>query len=128
MDLLGVPWAYDGRNPRTALSCYGLVLEIYSRAGFRAPSLWVPSDPAETPRFSADVLASLADSWEEIDAPQDMALVSLPSPWFSDGGHCGVYLSDGIVAHSPMKSGVIFEPWDRVRPKVMGLYRLKALA
>lgn len=128
MDLLGVPWAAGGRDPTRGLGCYGLVVEIYRRAGLAAPSLWRPAtDGSDLPQFCATLLASLSAHWEAIPSPEALALINLPSPWIDGGGHCGVYLADGIVAHAIMSAGVIFEPWVRVAPRARGCYRLRPI-
>ena len=126
-DLVGIPWAADGRDAGRGLSCYGLAREVYRRAGVEIPALWVPAaDGSQQPQCAADVLASLHTFWEPLDGPAPMALVNLPSPWCEAGGHCAVLLTEGAVIHALPKTGVICHPFARIAARALAFYRLRA--
>ena len=125
-DFLGAPFApQTGESVATGFGCYGLVRAIYRRAGVEAPALWTDPPEIGAEDRAAAVLAAFPTYWEAIPAPEPMALVSLPSAFFAGGGHVGVYLADGCVAHATLKTGVIFEPWARIRLRALGCYRLR---
>lgn len=125
-DLLGLPWQAGGRDPRVALGCYGLVLELYRRCGVAAPTLWQPAaDGSDVHAFSMALMASLPDFWDPIPGPEPMALAVLPSDWCATGGHCGVVLADDVLAHATIRQGTLFEPLPRARLRVLAWYRLR---
>ena len=46
-DLIGVPFKNHGRDVKTGLDCYGLVMEVYRRFGIRLPEFDADYDDVE---------------------------------------------------------------------------------
>lgn len=120
-ELLGIPFAYGGRDPAKGLDCYGLVIEYYRRLGLSAP---------DVASYSEGVLQSEPDAfhalrpqaWQEIDGePKDGDVVTI----FSGGNvtHCGILVGKNIL-HTSQKTGSLLTPLRRLKSRIEGFYRL----
>lgn len=117
-DLMSLPYVeggriIDGAMPAGGIDCWGFVMEIRERAGLWTPDPWglgrkpATEHPEGLPEaFMRHVI--------EIPEPIPYCAVKLRSPW--PGGHAGVYLPSGRVAHLPRDGGRC-EPHTRMKSR-----------
>jgi hypothetical protein len=122
-DLLGKPFAEDGRGP-DAYDCVGLAMEVARRRGFKLP-VYV-SDPAELHRQLA--AGGVLSEARRLDIPEAgcIALTRM----LGDDRHIVTMVDSYRLLHTSKQTGRavverILEPiWQR---RVLGFYRLEAL-
>lgn len=141
-DLIGVPWKENGRDVKTGLDCYGLVLEVSKRAGLSAfdcndpifnKTIWENNEDVckgfskygfgldKTKEGKSDDIL-----YVKIDRPEPgcMVLFRLFYPYIS---HIGVVLDDcDSFIHSPSnKKLVCIERLSSVawRHRIAGYYK-----
>lgn len=104
-DLIGTPYRLGARGP-DALDCWGLVLEVYRRAGKHLPDY--ASDG-----MSRQDLIRLVRAEEriatKIDEPEPLCIVN-----DNRRGHVGVWVN-GAVLHASRGFGVIAQPLEQFR-------------
>lgn len=123
-DLIGVPFKNRGRDVKTGLDCYGLVMEVYKRHGIRIPEY--DADCRDMQKINGIIKNSMeSPSWTEISEPKVPCVVAIRfgSP---DGvvNHTGVYIGDDRFIHTREKIGVNIDrlsspAWRRV---IVGFY------
>ena len=121
-DLLRVAFADRGRDPKTGLDCFGLVLEVLRRLGRPAPddvpySSLAPGDATARGRATG--------AWEEIVDPEpgEVVLGQLVDPVHPD--HVGILVSADEVLHITEAAGAVIEPLSRWRDRewLRGFFR-----
>lgn len=124
-DLFGTPFVDGGRDPRTGLDCYGLVLEVFRRHGLTLPDFTVSCD--DSPGIHAIVDAERACFRRCEGTPPVPSVVVIKL--LSDGlcNHTGVYVGDGEFLHIMRKRGVTRARLDDVvwRHRIEGIYCVK---
>ena len=124
--LMETPYAYRGRDAKTGLDCYGLVLEIYRAVGFDLPDYDYPYKPEAQGRLMAENYHKFwkrVEGWERIENLMPFDLIRL----YEEGpvaNHIAVYLGDGWTIQMS-RSGAIKLPLKRIMRKAEGVYRLK---
>lgn len=120
-DLLGLPFAYGGRGPG-CYDCYGIAVELYSRAGIALPDYTSTDDPTLQGQLFADGAERFFHPVTTAPQPLDIALFRLRRGHW----HCGVVV-DGYerFVHITEKTSVSCEElhdpiW---QPRLVGLYR-----
>ena len=113
-DLIGVPFDYGGRGP-DSYDCYGLLMEMYKRAGITITDYGSSSLGAE---IVAMMLGRL-DDWKEIEAKPGCALlIKLPLSM-----HVGFMLPHNKFIHTTKSTGGVtierLRDWTR---RILGYY------
>jgi len=106
-DLIGTPFVSKGRNPKTGLDCWGLVMEISRRMGKGIPDFYV--DAMDSKQIG--VIKSFAEKdWTKTDKPETGVVVGIRL----DRGclpdvtqHFGVCLDRRRFIHTMQDTGVI---------------------
>lgn len=98
-DLIGVPFAYNGRDPQKALDCYGLLKELYKRDGVDLPDYVTHS---EAPESIAAIMVTGRELWRRTPlAPGRLLLIRLGIYYW----HVGYYLGDDEFIHTSLSTG-----------------------
>lgn len=111
-DLIGVPFKNNGRDIKTGLDCYGLVMEVFKRFGQKLPEYWADFDDAE--KVSSIIHEEAASSkWKRMPDNEPLPVPCLvairfgvPAPCVN---HTGVYIGNGKFIHIREKTGVVVE-------------------
>lgn len=110
--LIGVPFKNHGRNVATGLDCYGLVKEVYKKAGINLPEFDADFDDVDKISQIIKGQQGIKSTWkriktengEPIPVPCVMAIrFGVPKPYIN---HTGVYIGDGLFIHTREKIGV----------------------
>lgn len=103
-DLIGIPFLPKGRDPKTGLDCWGLVVEVFRRSRIALPEHLI--DPSEHAAIAAAISkASSSGQWEKIEQPEPFAVVVIRQhPEWEQ--HLGVCLGSGKFIHSRIHLGV----------------------
>ncbi|GAL22935.1 phage tail fiber protein [Vibrio maritimus] len=99
IDLIGVPFEYNAREPKRALDCYGLVRELHRRQGIELPDYFTPNEEAET---IASLMAKGKVLWKPVE-PKEGAVMLIRlglHHW-----HVATYLGDDVFIHTSEKTG-----------------------
>ena len=121
-DLIGVPFANRGRDPKTGLDCYGLAMEVFKRQGIELPEFWISCEDAS--RINETVGTEKANGrWARIERPKAPCIIVLRfnnHQW----NHVGVYIGSGKMLHTARKTGVRIERLDHPywRQRIEGYY------
>ena len=117
VDLVGTPFRYGGRGP-THFDCYGLVLEMFKRAGVEN----VPDyGSAEDIGRIAAMMNSAELQWKKLDSPRPGALVFVRIGRFN--AHVGFCLDGNRMIHTWERSGgVVIERLETWRRQIVGYY------
>ena len=73
-DLIGVPFVSRGRDPKTGLDCWGLVMEVGKRFGKNIPDFLV--DAHDSKQIGV-IHAFVEKDWTKTDHPQPGAVIGL---------------------------------------------------
>ena len=109
-DLIGTPFKNNGRDIKSGLDCYGLVMEVFSRYGIEIPEYWSDYDNAE--KISGIIHEEATSSrWQRVNEPLPVpCLVAIrfgvPAPCIN---HTVVYIGNGKFIHIREKTGVVIE-------------------
>lgn len=110
-DLIGVPFVNGGRDYKTGLDCWGVVLEYYKRIGITLPDYKI--DAYCTPVITESMQAVLGN-WKKLDYPQENCVASFAIdpyyPLFTQ--HFGIYLGYNKFIHTRGRVGVTIESFD----------------
>lgn len=121
--LMEVPYRHMGRDAKTGLDCYGLLMHVYGALGHPVPDYAYVNDPG---RIGALIAEKIHEIWEKIPPippltkggeggflPGDAVLM-----WYEHAlpNHVGVYLGgeNGLVLHMTRK-GAVKAPLKRLR-------------
>ena len=115
-DLIGVPFAYDGRGPEK-YDCYGLVMELSRRDGIILPDFIHSSDMA----LNAATVGVVLPQWEQIEkCPGAIALIRIGKYV----AHVGYVIDDNRMIHTWEESGgVTIQRLDAWQHRIVGFYR-----
>lgn len=110
-DLLGIPFVNMGRDAKTGLDCYGLVIEVYKKFGIALPESY-ECDFDDTTCINAMMQECKKNTavWQRIPEPVVPSIVAIrygvPAPLIN---HVGVYIGDGYMIHTRNKTGSVIE-------------------
>jgi cell wall-associated NlpC family hydrolase len=127
-DLIGLPYQRAGRDPKTGIDCFYLLLEVYRRLGIEvkdvAPEAY-EHDAGVVPELA---LAEFGALWRRTSYHAlrfaDVALVRYPITETSRELHVSVVVELGPVRvlHAHAASGSCLVRLEALRPWVVGLY------
>lgn len=116
-DLLGIKYKPHGRNLEEGFDCYGLVIEVLARNGIKVPDLYYDSlKPDE------EFVCQFNSHTTEIEKPEENCLIEIAT--FDSVGHVAVYIGDGLMIHTMIRTGVVIEPVRHYSHKIKGYYRV----
>lgn len=127
-DLIGVPFKNRGRDIKSGVDCYGLVMEVHRRCGVELPEYTSDFDDMDKINSIFSGRINGGSSWEKVD------FASLPVPCLiairfgSPPGvvnHAGCYIGNGKFIHIRENIGVCIDninspAWRKV---IVGFYR-----
>lgn len=125
-DLIGAPYKVHGRTVEEGLDCYGLLIEVYSRAGIMIPdAFYAGTSTAENMKNYPKLKELVANglSLVPVDHPVELCVVCLAMTG-REVSHVGIYIGDGLMLHSVQGSGVCAEPLSRFRHLIRGYYTI----
>ena len=129
--LVGTPFAHGGRDPATALDCWGLVIVLYRGVlGAVLPDYPVDGSRERRAAAAAQIEIDTAARWDSIGAgaeqPGDVVLLRRHGRPL----HVGVVLPGARMAHADAPAGVTIERYDSLRwaDLICGFYRLRPAA
>lgn len=107
-DLIGVPFKNLGRDVKSGLDCYGLVVEIYRRCGKEIGEYY--SDCSDKARINAILRREVATTkWRRIAEGETLPVPCLVALRFNSPpgvvNHTGVYIGNGRFIHTHEKIG-----------------------
>lgn len=111
-DLIGVPFVSKGRDPKTGLDCWGLVLEVGQRMGKAFPDFFVDAHDSKQIGVIYDFVQK---DWLHIPSSQEGAVVGLRLDRGCMPGivqHYGVCLDRKRFIHTLKNTGVIVSRLD----------------
>ena len=117
-DLLGTRYVPHGRCKDDGFDCYGLVIEVLKRNGITIPDLYY-----ESLKPTAEFVKEFDEYTVKINQPEKNCLVEIYS--LGNPGHIAVYIGDGLIIHTMLRSGVVIEPVSHYKHKIRGYYRVK---
>lgn len=112
-DLIGVSFKNHGRDVKTGLDCYGLVMEVFKRNGIELPEFDAEFDDIK--KISAiihdeqvkPIWRRIDNDHEDIPVPCLMAIrFGVPKPYVN---HTGVYIGNGKFIHIRENIGVCID-------------------
>lgn len=123
-DLVGGRFVNGGRDVKTGLDCWGLVMEVYRRYGMSIPDFTVDAFAYK----DIDKLIGAATGvscWEEVDCPadKDVPLVVLMRIHPNLITHAGVYIGGNRIMHTMKAIGVITTRVDALKSRITGYYK-----
>ena len=107
-DLIGVPFKNLGRDVKSGLDCYGLVVEIYRRSGKKIGEYY--SDCSDKARINAILRREVATTkWRRLAEGEALPIPCLVALRFNSPpgvvNHTGVYIGNGRFIHTREKIG-----------------------
>ncbi len=122
--LVGVRFVNGGRNAASGVDCWGLVMEVFQRAGIELPDFTVDAFACQ----AIDALAgqeAVSRVWEEVYSPQegDAPLVVLMRMHPKLITHAGVYLGEDKIIHTMKHTGAIISRIRVLKSNIAGYYR-----
>ena len=109
-NLIGVPFKNLGRDVKSGLDCYGLVVEIYRRCGKEIGEYY--SDCSDKARINAILRREVATTkWRRIAEGETLPVPCLIALRFNSPpgvvNHTGVYIGNGRFIHTREKIGCV---------------------
>lgn len=129
-DLIGVPFANQGRDVGTGLDCYGLVQEVFRRYGYEDIGEYY-SDAYEKEYINKIFRKAIAGPrWREIDYKhgEEIPVPALIAIRFNSPpgivNHTGVYIGNGLFIHTRERIGCCVDRIDSLmwRRQIVGIY------
>lgn len=117
-DLLGVRFRPHGRSKEEGYDCYGLAKEVLKRNGID-----LPEQEYKTLKPTDNVWEDFNKHFTKIDKPEVNCIVEISS-YKQKRGHLAVYIGDGMIIHSIIKTGVCIEPLKHYDHRIEGYYRV----
>ncbi|WP_186296786.1 NlpC/P60 family protein [Cupriavidus campinensis] len=120
LDLIGLPWEWDGCGEPGGYDCYGLLQEIHRRLGVEIPNFRRPGDRAQI----AAIMSTNMSPWRECEQGAGASVLIRLARTL----HVGYMVDDIRMIHVWEQSGGVVvervEPW---QPKILGFYRYVGL-
>lgn len=109
-DLIGVPFKNQGRDIKTGFDCYGLVVEVFSRCGYKIPKeYYADYNDTEAVKKLITEKTAIKSHWKKVDM-KNMPVPCLLAICFGTPkgvvNHTGVYIGDGKFIHTRENTGV----------------------
>lgn len=124
-DLLSVPYIAGGRDPHVGLDCWGLLLELYHRAGVELPDYSGEIGEAAVERLWHD---EIEERWVKVPAPEQELDMFLFGLW-RQPRHVGVAIAPLKVLHTADKKlSPVVQDYSRLAPLAFGTFRHTQLA
>ena len=112
-DLIGIPFIDGGRDVASGLACWGLVLEVFKRAGVALPDYQIGCHDTDAigAAVEGERLLGRWRHWHAHDAPvPSLVAIRFNSPLIVN--HTGVYIGGGRFLHTRELTGVAVERID----------------
>ena len=117
-DLLGVKFKPHGRTVKEGLDCIGVLLEVFKRDGIKLIDPWYDSLDVLS---DEDFWRKFNNQFKKIERPVEKCVVEIFSH-YSKKGHVAVYIGNGMIIHTTVRTGVCIEPLSRYEHKIEGYY------
>ncbi|MGE8141845.1 NlpC/P60 family protein [Novosphingobium sp. NPDC080210] len=114
-DLFGIPFARGGRGP-DSYDCYGLVREMFARAGKEIPDFESPGTLEEV----ADIVTDGSRKFTPVPAGTPGSLVTFRVEGI--GAHVGFVLDENSFLHTTQGTGVCVERLNNSGFRPIGFY------
>ena len=121
-DLIGTPFVNEGRDLKTGLDCYGLVMEVFRRFGIELPEYTANYNDAA--KIHAIIRRQKMNPiWRKVEDGEEPPVPSIVCISFGVPkgiiNHTGVYIGDGKMIHTRDKIGVCVDrvqspAWNRL--------------
>ena len=120
-EFLGVPFKHGGRG-KDGLDCYGLIIKIYEKAGYRLFDVanYAVNWSAEKNLF----IENYHMQWQRVENPGLFDVVLFRSK-NNIPDHVGVYIGAGKFIHTCKAGTVITRLNGEWKGKIEGFYRIK---
>lgn len=107
-DLIGVPFRNRGRNVKTGLDCYGLVMEIYRRQGINIPEYTADFDNLEKVNALITEGVAIKSNWRRVEGELPVPCLVAIRFGVPKGmvNHTGCYIGNGRFIHIRQNIGV----------------------
>lgn len=118
-DLIGIPFADGGRDPKKGLDCWGLVKEAFRRQGYAVQDYNISAAKAANIAWT---MKKQENDWIHLNEPRVGCLVLLrltPRLW---ANHVGIYIGDGKFLHAYLPTGVCIDRLRRWQSRIVGYY------
>lgn len=124
-DLIGVAFIDGGRDPKVGLDCWGLVLEVFRRAGNVLPDYRIGCHDIDAigVAVAGERMLGRWRHWHAHDAPTpSLVAIRFNSPILVN--HTGVYIGGGRFLHTREATGVCVESIESPawRHRIEGFY------
>lgn len=125
IDLIGIPFASKGRDPKTGLDCWGLLRYVYeSKLDIMLPSYADEYlDANDRKETLAAINRNLGADWVRVEVPRVGDAVRLRVD--GDPCHVAVYIGRGLILHTQAGINSVAEELfgDRWGRRIVGIYR-----
>lgn len=118
---LGCKYAPRGRDPKTGLDCYGLVICIFGDLGLRLPDPGYAGADLETNKKMLESLERAIPS-VKLEKPERGCVIEFIVS--GEPSHVGIYMGSGDFIHVSERSGVVVDKLRRWNKRVKGYYRV----
>lgn len=107
-DLIGVPFRNRGRDVKTGLDCYGLVMEIYRRYGISIPEYTEDFDNLEKVNALITEGVAIKSNWRRVEGELPVPCLVAIRFGVPKGmvNHTGCYIGNGRFIHIRQNIGV----------------------
>ena len=124
-DLIGIPFVDGGRDPKSGLDCWGLVLEVFRRANKALPDYRIGCHDIDAigTAVAGEQMLGRWRHWNAHDAPSpSVVAIRFNSPLIIN--HTGVYIGGRKFLHTREATGVCVESIDSAawRHRIEGFY------
>ena len=85
-DLIGVPFKNRGRDVKTGVDCYGLVIEVFKRFGHNIPEYYADYDDTEAVNDLIVGKTSIKSNWQPVSIEELTVPTLLAFPEYSQSG------------------------------------------
>jgi len=129
-DIISPVFKWNGRDPKTGLDCYGVVLWYFQRLGIALDDPVDQYGEGWKDRGEHPILDRFSAPWSEAPRPwRDHDLALLMDPGDTEPAHLGILVaSTQKILHASPHFGVVCTSFQLMRPRVWKIARHEALA
>lgn len=118
-DLIGCNFKVHGRSKEEGFDCYGIAIEVLRRNNKHLVDVFY--DSLDT-SIEINNVIKFTNNLQKIDKLENLCIIEINVKGLPI--HIGIYIGKGQMIHSTKNYGVVIEPVQRYKKRIVGYYKV----